>query len=143
VVLAREEHGKPCLRPPQPLHFNLSHAGDHLLLAFSPTARLGVDLERVRPLAHAERIARRAFSPQELDSWLGLDAPERLTGFFERWTRMEALAKLLGFGVWRLLAEGGSAPGVSFHPLIAPPGSIATLAVDEPAARVLERHYPL
>ncbi len=143
VVLRRERHGKPCLEAPQPLHFNLSHAGDHLLLAFSPTARLGVDLERVRPLAHTERIARRAFAPDELRSWLALAEHERLAGFFERWTRMEALAKLLGHGVWRLLAEGGSAPGVSFHRLVAPPGSIAMLAVEEPDVRVLERHYPL
>lgn len=140
VRLTYEERGKPCLHPPAPLHFNVSHAGDHALFVLSSPARVGADVEILRSLPHAERIARRTFGEEELRTWLQLPPGERLPGFFERWTRMEALAKLLGHGVWRLLADRGlDANSVVFHSLEAPRGLMATLAVDRPDVGVVAR----
>jgi 4'-phosphopantetheinyl transferase len=139
-----EEHGKPFVVAPTPLHFNVSHAGDRVLVAFSSGPRVGVDMERVRPLSHPERIARRAFSEPELLSWLALAEEHRLIGFFERWTRMEALAKLLGHGVWRLLADRSELlRTISFHQLSAPPGFIATVAVEGSHPVLREHTYSL
>jgi 4'-phosphopantetheinyl transferase len=132
VSLDYEELGKPCLSDPAPLHFNVSHAEERALFAFTTVGPLGVDLERLRSLSNVERIARRAFTPNDLQSWLQLSHEERLVGFFERWTRMEALAKLKGHGVWRLLAESGERPGhsIQYHSLEVPEGLLATLALE-------------
>jgi 4'-phosphopantetheinyl transferase len=143
VRLDYREHGKPCLPAPEPLHFNVTHAGGRVLMAFSATGRVGVDMERIRPLAHAERIARRAFTPREVQQWTALEEDRRLPGFFELWTRMESLAKLHGHGVWRLLAEReGAEAGIRFHALRAPAGYCAVLAADHDAGDVVEREYP-
>jgi 4'-phosphopantetheinyl transferase len=142
LPLRTEEHGKPCLPAPAPLHFNVSHTSDRVFLAFSPVTRVGIDVERIRPLGHAERIARRAFSADELATWLALDEHQRLAGFFERWTRMEARAKLLGHGVWRLLAEeGASTRTATLHRLNAPEGHVAMLALEGSGLGVIERAF--
>jgi len=105
VPLEYGEQGKPVLPAPEPLHFNLSHAGTTALLAVARQARVGVDVERVRPLAHVDRVARRVLTPEELAVWTALPPDRRLEDFFERWVRLEALAKMIGCGVWRLLAD--------------------------------------
>jgi 4'-phosphopantetheinyl transferase len=132
VVLQYEERGKPCLSDPAPLHFNVSHVEERALFAFTTIGPVGVDLERLRVLSNVDRIARRAFTPHDLQSWLELPREERILGFFERWTRMEALAKLRGHGVWRLLADGGDRldPAIQYHSLKVPDGLLATLAVE-------------
>jgi 4'-phosphopantetheinyl transferase len=132
VVLQYEERGKPRLRDPAPLHFNVSHVEERALLAFTTLGPIGVDLERLRTLSNVERIARRAFATDDLQSWLALPQDERLLGFFERWTRMEALAKLRGHGVWGLLADGGERPdhSIQYHDLEVPEGLLATLAMN-------------
>jgi 4'-phosphopantetheinyl transferase len=143
VVLQYEERGKPRLSEPVPLHFNVSHAEERALFAFTTVGPLGVDLERLRTLSNVERIARRAFASRDLQSWLDLPDEERLTGFFERWTRMEALAKLKGHGVWRLLAEGGEPldPAVGYHALEVPDGLLATLAVEHRGNPIRVLHF--
>lgn len=133
-------HGKPCLQETFPLQFNVSHADDQALLAFTTSGRLGIDVERIRPLSHAHRVARRAFHPDDLQSWLGLSEEERLQGFFERWTRMEARAKLLGHGVWRLLQDGHVSreedQQIHVHQIEMPSGFVASLAVEAKTERI-------
>jgi 4'-phosphopantetheinyl transferase len=143
VVLQYEERGKPCLSQPVPLHFNVSHAEERALFAFTTVGPIGVDLERLRTLSNVERIARRAFAPRDLQSWLELPDEERLPGFFERWTRMEALAKLKGHGVWRLLADGGEHldHAVEYHALDVPNGLLATLAVENRDKPIRVLHF--
>ena len=94
-------HGKPHLRATgdRRLHFNVSHSGGLALLAFCETQEVGVDVERVRDMADAERMARRFFTPGEAEQWAGFPPDLRLRAFFELWTRKEAYAKALGRGV--------------------------------------------
>jgi 4'-phosphopantetheinyl transferase len=95
IALVYGPHGKPRTAPwqnPQALHFNLPHSGDLVLLGFSLTCELGVDIEYVRPLADAEklaeqflpRLAGRACGPQE---------------FYREWTAREAECKATGEGI--------------------------------------------
>lgn len=136
-------HGKPRLDAPGRLEFNLSHAGEIALLACARDLRVGIDVERVRPLSHMARVARRVMTGEELAAWLALPEGDRLTAFFDHWTRMEALAKLAGTGVWRLLAgECDAGPEVRFHRLAFDPPTLAVLAV-EGEARVTERELTL
>jgi len=81
------------------LHFNGSHSGDWALLAVDLDEEIGIDLERVRPLADLEAIARRYFSSRECAELAALPGEERLAGFFLCWTRKEALLKALGTGL--------------------------------------------
>jgi 4'-phosphopantetheinyl transferase len=134
-----EQSGAP------PIRFNVSHSGPLALYAFSRGARIGVDLERLRPLRHAHRVAERVFPAADLRSWLSLPPEHRLAGFFNRWTRLEAVAKLHGGGVWWLVRRGGSRPGghdVSVIDLSVAPGYRAAAAVDGPIAAVREMRYP-
>lgn len=82
------------------LHFNLSHSADLLLVAIGRTSRLGVDVERVRPVRRADTIARRAFSARERSRIRDLPPESRPAAFFNCWTRKEACVKALGHGVW-------------------------------------------
>lgn len=67
---------------------SVSHSGD-LVAVVLARACVGIDVERVRPVRHAERLARRLLPPDSRD-------PE---GFLAAWTRLEATAKARGHGV--------------------------------------------
>jgi 4'-phosphopantetheinyl transferase len=75
---------------------SLSHSGGWAALASGAAGlRLGVDLERVRPL-EVERLARFAYSPAELAALQALPPLERTAHFHLLWTVKEALIKALG-----------------------------------------------
>lgn len=81
-----------------PLDFNLSHSGDHALVAVSTTARIGVDIEAHRPLSDALRIARAHFHPREIAA-LEAAGPNREAAFYAAWTAKEAVVKASGAGL--------------------------------------------
>jgi 4'-phosphopantetheinyl transferase len=113
-------HGKPAiaLGPADPdLRFNVSHCHDLAVYAFSYGLDVGVDVEAVRALPDADRIAARFFSPREKDAYRALDSRDTPLGFFNCWTRKEAFIKALGDGLR--------------HPL---DSFDVSLAPDEPAA---------
>lgn len=128
-----------------PLRFNVSHSGPLALYAFSSGARVGIDLERVRPLTHVDRVAERVFPAPELQGWRALPPEQRLEGFFKRWTRLEAVAKLHGGGVWWLVRRGTwlpEGPELSVIELAAPAGYRAAAAVGGPVSSVREMSFP-
>lgn len=95
--------GKPeVVLPPgtAPLHFNSTHSGDVLLIAVGRVPTMGIDVERVRPVARLDRVARRAFSADERQQILSLPPDERSRAFLTCWTRKEACVKAVGSGVW-------------------------------------------
>jgi len=94
-------HGKPSLEGSQGWHFNVSHSGSLLVCALTAAAPLGVDVERVRPMPDASKVARRFFSADEAQRVLS--APPELVAalFFDIWTRKEAFLKATGTGLSR------------------------------------------
>jgi 4'-phosphopantetheinyl transferase len=90
--------GKPMLQGHQGLRFNLSHSGQLTLIAVGPV-ELGVDLEKVRHLEGQREIARRHFSPSEIQALAALPESEQLQGFYRCWTRKEAFIKATGQGL--------------------------------------------
>jgi 4'-phosphopantetheinyl transferase len=101
VELHEGPFGKPFIVPPPgegALHFNISHSGQLVLLAFHRAREVGVDVEQVQPGHHWEDIAQRVFSPQEHQGLLALNPDERDGAFFQAWTRHEARLKTLGLG---------------------------------------------
>lgn len=116
--------GKPFLVPTPaglPLHFNLSHSGDRVVIAIARTP-VGIDLETPRRLGDFESMARRFFSPREVRVLARIPASERLDAFFACWTRKEAYLKLTGRGI----AKGLNTVEVAFSPGLEP----ALLACD-------------
>jgi 4'-phosphopantetheinyl transferase len=85
--------------------FNLSHSAELMLVAVARTHRVGVDVERNRPIDQAERIARRYFSVSERTSINAAPAVRTTEAFLRAWTRKEAVAKAMGESIVRSLGR--------------------------------------
>lgn len=123
--LLRGPFGKPFLAPGpyEPLHFNLAHSAELLLLAVSTQAPVGVDLERVRPLPWLAAASAHALTQRERATWEHLPPAERISAFFTAWTCKEAFLKAVGVGL-----SGLQRIEVALHPgepprLIIPTGT--------------------
>ena len=104
----RTERGKPVLtHNTRGWDYNVSHAGDWVVLAAAEEARLGVDVMRTRDsrverLEEFFRLMRRQFTEQE---WVTInggkeDSDEtRLERFFRHWTLKESYVKAVGTGL--------------------------------------------
>jgi 4'-phosphopantetheinyl transferase len=146
------DHGKPSLVPTsgqKTLSFNLSHSDGLALYAITRDRGIGIDLERVRPVAKVEQIAERFFSARENAVFRTLPASLKREAFFTCWTRKEAYIKARGEGLSLPLDQfdvslvpGGPAvllgtrgdpqksSGWSLRELMPDPGYVAALAVE-------------
>jgi 4'-phosphopantetheinyl transferase len=115
------EYGKPALDGR--LHFNMSHSHRVALLAITEDRQIGVDVEHIRADFATEDIARRFFSPAEVESFNSLPEEEQVAAFFRCWTRKEAFIKATGRGL--------SQPLDKFDVTLAPGVAAALLWVDE------------
>lgn len=100
ITFAAGTHGKPRLLSPETdLSFNLSHSGEMILIAISRGCEVGVDVEHMDEQIQFEQIATHCFEPR--DAWELRIAPpqERVTRFFDAWTRLEARLKADGAGI--------------------------------------------
>jgi len=144
VRFAYGEHGKPTLADgglARSFRFNVSHAGDVALLAFAREREVGVDVERVRDVPRADRIASRIFEPEAAEAWRALPDGERREAFIREWTRLEAVSKLTGEGVWRTLIRGERGVTSSAFEVRPVPGYLGTLVVEGEEARLRPWHY--
>jgi 4'-phosphopantetheinyl transferase len=106
--------GKPELddrRNPQPFFFNISHSHDLVVLAFSRSHRLGIDVERIRPTPDFHEILHCHFHPKEKVTIRNLPVSERQRAFFQLWTGKEAFVKGTGEGLSRPLDSFALSPG--------------------------------
>jgi len=109
--------GKPFIVTPPgtaPLHFNLSHSGNLVLVAFSATHEVGIDVERLDPSTDCAAVAERIFPPDDYRAWSSLPPAGQLPAFFQLWTRHEARLKALGHG----LAESPDDASIAALPCI-------------------------
>ncbi|RIV22492.1 hypothetical protein DYU11_15865 [Fibrisoma montanum] len=89
-------NGKPHVSGTNQVQFNLSHAGNWVLISLAPVA-VGVDVEQIRPSFRYEAVLAHSFSDKE-QRYVHESADPRLL-FFQLWTRKEALAKAVGTGL--------------------------------------------
>jgi 4'-phosphopantetheinyl transferase len=157
------ETGKPDLRQPRtssPLRFNVAHSGGRALYALARGSAVGIDIEQVRDGVDWDGIAHRFFAPGEREVLARLPARARRRAFFETWTRKEAMLKATGAGIAggldglvlarrpgkRVFIDRCDLPGIvpfgwSLFDLPVARGFVAALAVESPAARVVQRTW--
>ena len=131
------------------LKFNLSYSNGLALYAVTRGREIGIDLEHVRPIPEAERIAEQFFSAREKGVLRALPARLKQRAFLTCWTRKEAYIKARGDGLSLrldrfdvslmagepavLLSAGDSSQEPSrwsLRELMPGPGYVATLAVE-------------
>ena len=105
IILATGEHGKPCAENID-IHFNISHSGDYAVCAVNDKP-VGIDIEEIRPVNL--KIARKICNADELayifgheptaDDFTDTTDKDKLTRFFEIWTKKEACGKCAGTGL--------------------------------------------
>ncbi|MFZ9596504.1 MAG: 4'-phosphopantetheinyl transferase family protein [Bdellovibrionia bacterium] len=79
------------------LSFNLSHSSGKALLALAlGHHRIGVDLEKIRPLQARNALFQRYLSPREQAHLKHLPHAQQDAFFFQAWSAKEALIKALG-----------------------------------------------
>jgi 4'-phosphopantetheinyl transferase len=127
VPLRVERSGKPSLEGGE-LHFNLSHSGSLAVVALTDEGCVGVDIESLRALPGAERIAARILSATDVEAVRAREGEARSHEFLRRWTRMEACVKARGEGVWEARnADFSQLSVVEFTPA---PGYIGAAATE-------------
>ncbi len=96
LVFVAGEYGKPALADGS-VRFNLSHSGDHAVLATSFEVEVGVDIE-IRAI-DTQRIARLVLAEGEMKAFAALPADVQEAVFLRAWTRKEAVLKAVGCGL--------------------------------------------
>jgi 4'-phosphopantetheinyl transferase len=153
--------GKPFLPEHRDLHFNLSHAGDELVLGVARGCELGVDIEGVFSERVMYEVCGTVLSGPERVAFQGLDASQRRDWFVRLWTRKEAYIKADGRGMSlplrridvatrpdrvRLLDDGSDDWALSRHwvlrELAVASGFAAALAIDGLDAQVAYQDWP-
>lgn len=107
LVVEKNENGKPYVAGYPDFYFNLSHAGEYVVLAYCDEP-VGVDIERIQE--QNERVARRCFTEREnqyivcgqtrdyaREEYEESDNSD--SRFYQLWTMKEAYLKLTGQGI--------------------------------------------
>ena len=102
LVFGASEHGKPFAivgGSRAPIDFNVSHSGQHGLIALAASGRVGVDVEERVPQRNLDTLADAVFSPDERADVAAASGSHKLHLFLDLWTMKEALSKALGTGL--------------------------------------------
>lgn len=107
-----EEPGeKPRLTDARGWDFNISHAGDHVVVA-AARGPVGIDIERIRPVGDMAAIVQRYFHPDECAAWSGLAEECREEAFFLLWSAREAAMKCASLGLAKGIAVTRVEPAI-------------------------------
>ncbi len=96
IILEKNENGKPGLPGYPDFHFNISHSGDMVFLAYG-NSPVGIDVEKLRCSDNDMKVAKRCFTKQEYEYILGDETTEHR--FTSIWTMKEAYLKYKGTGI--------------------------------------------
>lgn len=100
--LSRTPEGKPYLPGNANFHFNLSHSGRWVAIAWGDRP-VGIDVETLSMNESKEQLARRFFRTDEQAYLFAAHGQDRALRFFEIWTKKESYLKFLGTGINRPL----------------------------------------
>jgi 4'-phosphopantetheinyl transferase superfamily len=125
VRLGRGPHGKPQLEGAPTLRFNLSHAGEHWLLAVATGREVGVDVEALRPRGDVRELAEVGLPAADSARVAAAPAADRGAVFHRLWVRHEARLKCHGVGLVAPVPVGATEVVVD---LSLGPGVVAAVA---------------
>jgi 4'-phosphopantetheinyl transferase len=91
--------------------FSLAHSGELAIVTISAASEVGIDIERVRPIPRALKIAERAFDSSSCAALHEASPEHRDVTFLRLWTRLEALAKATGCGLSSWLEQAAELGG--------------------------------
>ena len=97
ITINNDIYGKPYIANTNitPIHFNLSHSGDWILIGFS-NQPIGVDIEYINPEFPYDEVLNNYFSSKEIEFVNGNGGRD---AFYKLWIRKEAYLKAIGKGV--------------------------------------------
>ncbi|WP_267382733.1 4'-phosphopantetheinyl transferase family protein [Cyanobacterium sp. uoEpiScrs1] len=87
------------------LQFNLSHSHELAIYGVTYNHVIGVDLEYIRSVSEAKKLAKRFFCSREYNHISLLTPPTLEKTFFKLWTAKEAYLKAIGEGIGRGLDQ--------------------------------------
>ena len=128
----KESNGKPFIKGKDNFHYNLSHAGNWVVIAYGDS-EVGVDVEELRVDTDIEAIARRFFTTEE-QYYVFEEDKNRRQRFFEIWTGKESYLKYLGTGLAKDMTSFSVLslePKVRLHHRTLPNGSLLSLCTTE------------
>lgn len=100
LTFALDQRGKPYLASAPELRFNLSRSKGMAAVAVALRIDVGVDIEQLRPLTDYIGIAERFLPPSAAAEFAAVFEPDPEREFYRRWTRMEAVLKATGEGLY-------------------------------------------
>lgn len=81
------------------LQFNVSHSGEHALIAVARDVLIGVDIEQIKNDIDFDSLVRVVLSPRQLNEFTELRAADKSVMFFRCWTCKESVVKAIGRGL--------------------------------------------
>jgi len=96
IKIQKNEYGKPSLSACHRIHFNLSHAGEWIVLLISEHP-VGVDVEQINSIDLTGMDL--FFSKREWDRLSSYEGQQKLDCFYDLWTLKESYMKALGLGM--------------------------------------------
>ncbi|RMG97449.1 MAG: 4'-phosphopantetheinyl transferase superfamily protein [Chloroflexi bacterium] len=163
ISFAYGEFGKPMLAnmTESGIQFNVSHAQEIGVFAFTRNKQVGVDVEAIRPLSDIDQIAERFFSPYETAVFREIPPDYKPEAFFNCWTRKEAYIKAIGEGLscpleqfdvtlrpgeparlLRVRTSRDQAKNWFMHAFTPEPGYVAAVVAEQPVARLQGWRWP-
>lgn len=119
-------NGRPSLAS-RKVNCNYSRSEGWGVLAVSRAAVLGVDIEAIRAHDDLSAVARQNFSIAEQRALATLSGADRIAGFYDCWTRKEAVVKAMG--------DGLSAPLSAFDITLTSDAAPAIVRAEGPCAQ--------
>jgi 4'-phosphopantetheinyl transferase len=92
-MLSYNAFGRPLIN--DRIDFNISHSGDYVICAATDTGRVGIDIEKIRPIAPDDFK-----NYMTADEWAAIKRSDKPRDtFYEYWTQKESIIKANGQGL--------------------------------------------
>ena len=102
INLLYNQHGKPFIDDKYKdytIEFNASHSGLYGLIAITLNNKVGVDIQKIKPVIDIKALSNRFFSDEERNELMKLAKNMQQDAFYLGWVRKESFIKAVGTGV--------------------------------------------
>jgi len=101
-TVMQDNGGKPYIQGQKDFHFNLSHSGRWVVIAYGDSP-VGIDVQHIHTKQDKIQQICRLFAPDEADYILEAEGTRRTERFLHIWTAKESYLKYLGTGLRKAL----------------------------------------